>query len=340
MKCAIKTRDGEIRPTNVGILFFGKEPQYHIAQSEVISVLYGDELGIGGYIDRWIIQGTIPELIDEAETFLNRYIPIGAKIEGWKRLDLPDYPIEALREAIVNAVVHRDYSREGESIRVFYYSNRVEIHSPGLLLPGITIEQMERGEVMSKLRNPVLGNLLRDVPGYMERIGSGIRLMLAETRRMGLPHPQFREISEFIVTFRKAPSVETAAPISVVPRETGSTPKGETESGKPLEALTGGEGIVSSGVANSQLENQKPQSNREVEEGSIAATVRIAPLDLETRLKVAMRIVQENGYITNRQLRELTGVSEQTAMRDLETLADQGALVRVGKTRARRYKLP
>ncbi|MFL5587235.1 MAG: hypothetical protein ACJ8DI_06205 [Ktedonobacteraceae bacterium] len=54
---------------------------------------------------------------------------VGAKIVGWKRIDLPEYPIEAFREAVVNAIVHRDYSRTGESIRVFYYSARVEIHN-------------------------------------------------------------------------------------------------------------------------------------------------------------------------------------------------------------------
>ena len=69
-------------------------------------------------------------------------------------------------------MVHRDYSKRGESVRVFCYPDRVDIHSPGLLLPGITVEQMERGEVQSKLRSPALANLLKDIPGYMERLGS------------------------------------------------------------------------------------------------------------------------------------------------------------------------
>ena len=108
---------------------------------------------------------------------------------------------------MINAVVHRDYSKRGESVRVFCYPDRVEIHSPGVLLPGITVEQMERGEVQSKLRNPTLANLLKEIPGYMERLGSGIRFMLDETKRMRLPAPQFRETGEFIVTFRKAPAL-------------------------------------------------------------------------------------------------------------------------------------
>lgn len=116
MDCAKVMNNGGIQPTNSGILFFGYNPQQHIPQSEVVCVLYRDELGVGGYTDRKIITGTILELIDEIEAFFNKHIPVGGTIEGWKRIDKPEYPIEALREAIVNAVIHRDYSRDGESI--------------------------------------------------------------------------------------------------------------------------------------------------------------------------------------------------------------------------------
>ena len=283
MGCARATRQGELLPTNAGILFFGRNPQRHILQSEVVCILYRDTLGLGGYVDRKIVKGTTLDLIDETETFLNKHIAVGARIEGWKRIDLPEYPIEALREAVVNAVIHRDYSRAGESIRVFYYADRIEIHSPGLLLPGITVEQMRRGEVTSRLRNPMLATLLRDVPGYMERVGSGIRFMLHETQRMSLPPPDFREAEEFIVTFRKEPA----------------TP--------PQEKAT--------------------------------ATHPAAELDQETRVALAMRHVQERGSISNSEYRTLTGISDNTALRDLDMLVTQGVLRSVGKGRARRYKL-
>ena len=213
MDCATVTAHGDVLPTNAGILFFGAHPQRSLPHSEVVCVLFRDELGVGGYLDRKIIAGTLQTLIDETEVFLQKYIAVGARIEGWKRIDLPEYPMEALREAIVYAVVHRDYSREGESIRVFFYPDRIEVHSPGLLLPGITIELMARGEVMSKLRNPILAGLLRDIPGYMERIGSGIRLMLHEMRRLGLPDPQFKQAGEFVVTFSATPVSAPRGPI-------------------------------------------------------------------------------------------------------------------------------
>ncbi len=86
MDCAIVTNTGEIKPTNAGILFFGYEPQQSVPQSEVVCVIYRDELGVGGYVDRRIITGTLQELINEAEMFLSKYIAVGAKIEGWKRI--------------------------------------------------------------------------------------------------------------------------------------------------------------------------------------------------------------------------------------------------------------
>ncbi|MHB8599721.1 MAG: ATP-binding protein [Ktedonobacteraceae bacterium] len=302
LDCATAKSDGELVPTNAGILFFGYEPQQHILQSDVVCVLFRDELGVGKYIDRKNITGTIQELIDEAEAFLNRYVAVGARVEGWKRIDLPEYAIEALREAVVNAVIHRDYSRGGESIRIFYYTDRIEIHSPGLLLPGITVEQMERGEVTSKLRNPVLANLLKDVPGYMERLGSGIRFMLSETKGLGQPAPQFREKGEFVVTFYKAPDEDM--------NETRTMPSNRLRQGE----IWGGERVVAS---------ERPES-----------------LDQNERFVLAMRYVYENNLITNREYREITNISEPTAYRDLETLVAQGMLKRVGKTRGRAYKLP
>ena len=206
MDCATVSAHGEVRPTNAGLLFFGAHPQRFLPHSEVVCVLFRDEVGVGGYLDRKIITGTLQSLIDETELFLQKYIAVGARIEGWKRVDLPEYPMEALREAVVNAVVHRDYSREGESVRVFFYPDRLEVHNPGLLLPGISVEAMARGEVISKLRNPTLAGLLRDVPGYMERIGSGVRFMIHEMRRMGLSDPHFQEASEFMVTFSATPT--------------------------------------------------------------------------------------------------------------------------------------
>jgi ATP-dependent DNA helicase RecG len=301
MECAVVLDDGKVVPTNAGILFFGHEPQLYIMQSEINCVLFRGAAGASRYTDKKVITGTVQELIDGAETFLRSYMPVEGRIEGWKRVDIPEYPIEALREALVNAVIHRDYSRDGESIRVFYYADRIEIHSPGLLLPGITVEQMERGDVQSRLRNRVLANLLRDVPGYMERIGSGIRFMLDETRRMGLSAPQFQEMNEFLVTFRSSrvsPILRSQEP------QVGKTLWDEDEQVSTI-----------------------PTSAEELSEK-------------ERRLEKALMYVEEHGFITNSLYRVITDTTEKRAFRDLELLVERGSLKRVGSKRGRRYELP
>jgi ATP-dependent DNA helicase RecG len=213
LECAVlDPRTGQLLPTNAGMLMFGYDPQMFVPQSEVVCIRYGDALGVGGYVDRKNFTGNIPELIDRTAEFITLHTRVGARISGFRREDLSEFPLEALREAVVNAVVHRDYSKAGESVRVFYYADRVEIHSPGLLLPGITPDDLAYMRVPSRPRNPVLAGFLRDVPGYMERIGSGIRLMINEMRHTGLPDPEFVEQHEFVVVFRNGSTGEGAGP--------------------------------------------------------------------------------------------------------------------------------
>lgn len=94
---------------------------------------------------------------------------------------------EALREAIVNVVVHRDYHRIGETVRVFMHTDRVEIRSSGGLLPGISLDELVAMLVTSVPRNPLIAGFLHDMPGYMERIGSGIRFMVTQMRERACP---------------------------------------------------------------------------------------------------------------------------------------------------------
>jgi len=199
---------GQVRPTNAGILMFGLDPQLPLPQSEVVCIKYADSLGVQRYIDRKNCRGTIPELIDQASKFIEQYSRMGATIRGFYREDEPEYPHEALREAVVNAVVHRDYSRRGETVRVFMYPDRVEIRSPGGLPPELTVEDLISLRAVSVPRNEVLAGFLRDIPGYMERVGSGIRFMVTKMREMHLPDPEFTDHIDFTVAFRNGQVVE------------------------------------------------------------------------------------------------------------------------------------
>jgi ATP-dependent DNA helicase RecG len=203
------TQPAPLYPTNAGLVLFGYSPQDFLIQSEVICVLFGDQFGTRRYLDRQVFHGNLAEQIDQTEAWLRKNVRVGAHTEGFRRVDDPEYPLEALREAVINAVIHRDYSLSGEAVRVFMYANRVEIHSPGLLLPGLRLEELRAGKLASHPRNPVIANTLRDFPGgYVERLGSGIHFMLDQMRLRGKPDPEFTEQNEFMVTFRKEVSPE------------------------------------------------------------------------------------------------------------------------------------
>jgi ATP-dependent DNA helicase RecG len=134
----------------------------------------------------------------------------------------------ALREAIINAVVHADYAQRGAPLRIAIFDDRVEIESPGLLLPGLTVEDMRRG--VSKLRNRVIGRVFQEL-GLIEQWGSGIQRMSGACRDAGLPVPMLEEIgARFRVTLHttrgQAPqlnAIDQAILDALVDREGRST---------------------------------------------------------------------------------------------------------------------
>lgn len=99
-------------------------------------------------------------------------------------------PLEAVREALTNAIVHADYSQTGAPIRVAFFDDRIEIDSPGLLVAGMTIGDIRAG--VSKLRNRVIGRVFKELD-LIEQWGSGFQRMIAACREMGLPEPVLEE---------------------------------------------------------------------------------------------------------------------------------------------------
>lgn len=145
--------------------------------------------------------------IEHAITFVERNTRSGAEIGRLKRRDVGGVPPAALREALVNAVVHADYSQVGAPIRVAIFDDRVEFESPGILLPGLTIDDLKDG--VSRLRNRIIGRVFKEL-GLIEQWGSGIQRMTAACIGAGLPPPEFAEVGlRFRVTLR---TVAVASP--------------------------------------------------------------------------------------------------------------------------------
>ena len=196
-------------PTLAGVLIFSKYPQGYLPQLCITAVVVpGTELGELGedgerFIDNQRITGTIPEMLTAAVDFVRRNSRNKTIInDDGTRKDKAEYPLKAVREAILNALVHRDYSIHTENvpIRIEMYRDRMEIISSGGLYGRITIDSL--GKVHPETRNAVLANIL-ELLYVTENRYSGIPTILSEFKAAGLPAPDFSvRRGEFIVTFK------------------------------------------------------------------------------------------------------------------------------------------
>lgn len=196
-------------PTIAGVMTFSKYPQGYFPQL-CITAIRVQGLNIGEsdnaderFIDNQRITGSISEMLEDAVDFVRRNSRCSTIIdENGKRTDRYEYPLRAVREAILNALVHRDYSIHTENvpIRIEMFSDRMEIISSGGLYGRITIDSL--GKVRPDTRNSAIANML-EILRITENRYSGIPTMQAEFRKAGLPAPIFSvKHGEFIVTFK------------------------------------------------------------------------------------------------------------------------------------------
>jgi len=159
-----------------------------------------EDVPIGGprFLDNRTFDGPIPYIVEEAVAAVLRNTSVRSFVEGTGRRDVYDYPVEALREVIVNALIHRDYSiySRGTPVQIVLYTDRLTVANPGGLFGAVTEDDLG-GEGVSSTRNPVLVKLLQDVHlpdsdrTVCENRASGIPTMLRELRRAGSALPQF-----------------------------------------------------------------------------------------------------------------------------------------------------
>jgi ATP-dependent DNA helicase RecG len=198
--CIAEGEDRQPHPTIAGLLIFGRQPQRFLRSAEIICVRYAGTSMSDEFV-RQDINGVLIEQIRQAEAFVTSNMRRGMRITGMQRQESGEYPLAVVREAIVNAVAHRDYSIRGEGIRLLMFSDRLEVYSPGRLPGHVTLENL-KDERYS--RNEAIVALLSDY-GYIERLGYGIDRMLAAMNEAGLPEPKFEQTSAgFRVTLQSA----------------------------------------------------------------------------------------------------------------------------------------
>ena len=213
------------KPTLAALMNFGIYPQGFFAQFCITAVVVpGTEIGgtdenNARFLDNKRMDGTLSEMLSEALAFCRRNMKTQVSIDRktGARHDRTEYPVAAIREAVLNALIHRDYSRytERRPIQIYMFADRLEIHSPGSLYGRMTVEQL--GKAQMDLRHPVLA-VMAETLTEAEIRNSGIPTMYREMQAFGLPKPIFENRRDaFVVTFfnrrRSAGTeVEVAAP--------------------------------------------------------------------------------------------------------------------------------
>ncbi len=194
---------GVDRATVAGVLLCAQAPEKWLEYATIVATCYRGQDRASGQVDAQEIGGSLPMQVTEAVKFVVRNMRVAAR-KVPEREDVPQYSKAAVFEAVVNAVVHRDYSMSSRRIRLSMFKNRLEIDSPGNLPNGMTIEGMDASQAT---RNEVIASVfgripVGDIPGadhrgfLMERRGDGVSIILKETQEATGILPQYKIVDE------------------------------------------------------------------------------------------------------------------------------------------------
>jgi ATP-dependent DNA helicase RecG len=266
-------RDGKI--TRGAILLFGKNPQASFTSAQIHMGRFRNAITI---IDDKLLKGNLFSQVDAAVQLFQQYMQVRyefnekpAKTEplsAMQRTEIWDYPIKALREAVVNALIHRDYFQTGSEIQIRVYDDRVVITNPGGLTGGMTVEELRQEGHRSLPRNTLLAQVFY-YGELLEKWGTGTSRMISLCQNHGIPEPEFSAHPDwFSVTFAK----------------------------------------------------------------DFYTDERLLAMGLSDRQVQAVHYAREQGVITNKAYRDLTGVSPRAALRELTDLCTREILVKQGTT--------
>ncbi len=355
----VRLVDGVLRPTLAGLLVFGRYPQAAHPQLVITFVQYygtteTEKTPRGErFMDNRKFDGAIPDMIEDAVNYILGSMRKSSLIEGLLRRDIPEYPVEAVREAVVNAVAHRDYSHyaRGSYVQVRLFANRLEIQSPGGLYGGVTEETLEEAQ---STRNSVLMRLMEDLH-LVENRGSGIRTMIEALRGANLEPPRFLDKRAFfVVTFHNHTLMGPEA-ISWL-NQYADRPLNDHQR-LALVYLRHNEHLTNSGyqrlnrvdsaVAYKELRGlvQTSLVGQHGVGGGTYYTLRVpTTIDLAQPARSdeqkILTYVRQYGSINNAECRALLGVKSTRARYLLQRLRDQGLLLQIGQRSGARYALP
>lgn len=214
----IEEKNKKLRFTNAGVLFFAKSPQKFYPESYVTAVKYKtqDRFSI---IDKKDFTGSLIQQIEDSITFIMRHMSVEIGLSSSLQTFSPahnkiyEYPLLALREALINAIAHRDYYYDASHIYIHMYPNRIEIENPGGLYHGLSLENLGKRSVR---RNRLIADLLHRA-GFIERVGSGFDRMKQSLTENNNPPLEVTATNFFNIRFYKR--AKTSLEKSLTPRQ-------------------------------------------------------------------------------------------------------------------------
>jgi ATP-dependent DNA helicase RecG len=289
------------QPVNAAVLLFGRQPQRFLLSSEVKAAHFHGTAVAKPIPSYQVFKGTVFELVDQAVDFVLARLSfaVGTRAASTQAPAAYEIPPEVIREAIVNAVAHRDYTSNG-SVQVMVFADRVEVWNPGSLPPSLSLAQLREphGSIPA---NPLLAEPLY-LTQYIERLGTGTGDMIRRCREAGLSEPVFALEDGFRISLgRPLPQPSS----SVTTEETEEETKEEAEEGAPEE--TKGQVVPSTlGKAGTTREQ-------------------------------VLALMRSNPAVTIAELARLLNLSDSGVEYNLRKLRQEGLIRREGSTKAGRW---
>lgn len=217
---AAERSGGKLLFRNAGVLFFACEPRHFFNQAYVTCLLFKGTVKVN-VLDRKDFDGGIVADIEDSLRFVERNTRTAYKIEKLQREDIPEYPMEALREAITNAVMHRDWFIDGANVFVEIFTDRIEVSSPGGLPKGMNLKDLGHKSIR---RNSLIADLLHRI-AFIEKAGTGIKRMRDGAKDKGYPEPEFTSDTFFSAIFKPIASSHPPSTPQAPRKYPASTPQ-------------------------------------------------------------------------------------------------------------------
>ncbi len=320
--------DGAAKPTLAGLMALGRHPQKHFPRANVTFAVFPgaskEDLAHDGarFLDSRTIIGPVPVMVAETLAAVRRNMKTASYVEEGARRDVAEYPQVAIREAVANALMHRDYSPEGigSQVQVNMYADHIEVVSPGGLFGAVTVDNIGTYGASSS-RNQYLSRILESAPypagypekGYVvENKGTGFAQIQAALKECGMAPAEPKDsLSLFVVTMRKRTDDSDAG--------SGATPGAVNAAAEKAErGETGAESAKTATAKTAHAKTAKPKAEHEA--------------------GLILNEVNANGSVSTSEVSALLGVSAATAYRKIKEMVGEGILQPTGRRgRSTRY---